>query len=179
MDEDNSLDMNPLDYEYEFIQPKGEDKSLLDFPIPDKPDFMETLIKQLDDYSLSNLERTLCEEIIWNVDERGYMAIELSMIADRFDLSEDDLDHLLNLVQNLEPKGIGSRSLQECLLVQLNCSSDSLAYLVIEECYDDFINKRFENIQKTLKCSREDLKNALDQIGKLNPHPGEGKITGK
>tara|TARA_Y100000588_G_scaffold393231_2_gene508343 strand:+ start:174944 stop:176287 length:1344 start_codon:yes stop_codon:yes gene_type:complete len=178
-DEDNSLDMNPLDYEHEIIQPKNEEKSLLDLPIPDKPDFMEILIKQLDDYSLSDLERTLCEEIIWNVDERGYLAVELSMIADRFDLSEEDLYHLLDLIKNLDPKGIGSRNLKECLLAQLDCSSNSVPYLVIKECYEDFIHKRFENIQKTLRCNREDLKKSLKQIGKLNPHPGEGKITGK
>jgi RNA polymerase sigma-54 factor len=179
VDEDNSLDMNPLDHEYEIIQPISEEKSLLDLPIPDKPDFMEILIKQLDDYSLSDLERTLCEEIIWNVDERGYLAVELSMIADRFDLREEDIYHLLDLVKNLDPKGIGSRNLKECLLAQLDCNSDSIPYLVIKECYEDFIHKRFENIQKTLKCNQDDLKKSLEQIGKLNPHPGEGKITGK
>ena len=142
-DEDNSLDMDPVDYEFEIIQPKGEQKNLLDFPLPDKLDFMETLIKQLDDYSLSDLERTLCEEIIWNIDERGYLDVELAMIADRFDLNEEDLIPILNLVQSLDPKGIGSRDLKECLLVQLNEESHSLPYLIVAECYDDFIHKRF------------------------------------
>ena len=139
-DEDNSLDMDPVDYEFEIIQPKGEQKTLLDFPLPDKLDYMETLIKQLDDYSLSDLERTLCEEIIWNIDERGYLDVELAMIADRFDLNEEDLIPILNLVQSLDPKGIGSRDLKECLLVQLNEESHSLPYLIVAECYDDFIH---------------------------------------
>ena len=178
-DEDNSLDMDPVDYEFEIIQPKGEQKNLLDFPLPDKLDFMETLIKQLDDYSLSDLERTLCEEIIWNIDERGYLDVELAMIADRFDLNEEDLIPILNLVQSLDPKGIGSRDLKECLLVQLNEESHSLPYLIVAECYDDFIHKRFEKIEKHFKCTRDELKAALEQIGRLNPHPGEGKITGR
>jgi RNA polymerase sigma-54 factor len=151
----------------------------LDLPLPDNPDFVEILVKQLDDYSLSSLERSLCEEIIWNIDERGYLDIELTMIADRFDLNEEDLFPILNIVQNLEPKGIGSRNLKECLLVQLNEDIHSLPYLIVLECYDDFIHKRFEKIEKYFKCTRDELKTALKQIGKLNPHPGEGKITGR
>ena len=178
-EEDNSLDMDPIDYDYEIIQPKGEQKNLLDLPLPDIPDFVEILVKQLDDYSLSSLERSLCEEIIWNIDERGYLDIELTMIADRFDLNEEDLFPILNIVQNLEPKGIGSRNLKECLLVQLNEDIHSLPYLIVSECYDDFIHKRFEKIEKYFKCTRDELKTALKQIGKLNPHPGEGKITGR
>jgi len=178
-EEDNSLDMDPVDSDYEIIQPKGEQKNLLDFPLPDKLDFMETLVKQLDDYSLSSLEQSLCEEIIWNIDERGYLDIELTMIADRFDLEEKDLFPMLSLVQNLEPKGIGSRNLKECILVQLNEDIHSLPYLIVSECYDDFIHKRFEKIENYFKCTRDELKAALKQIGKLNPHPGEGKITGR
>ena len=178
-EEDNSLDMDPLDNDYEIIQPKGEQKNLLDFPLPDEPDFIETLVKQLDDYSLSSLERSLCEEMIWNIDERGYLDIELTMIADRFDLNEEDLSPILNIVQNLEPKGIGSRNLKECLLVQLNEDIHSLPYLIVSESFDDFIHKRFEKIEKYFKCTRYELKVALKQIGKLNPHPGEGKITGR
>ena len=178
-EEDNSLDMDPLDDDYEIIQPKGEQKNLLDFPLPDEPDFIETLVKQLDDYSLSSLERSLCEEMIWNIDERGYLDIELTMIADRFDLNEEDLFPILNIVQNLEPKGIGSRNLKECLLVQLNEDIHSLPYLIVSESFDDFIHKRFEKIEKYFKCTRYELKAALKQIGKLNPHPGEGKITGR
>ena len=178
-EEDNSLDMDPIDYDYEIIQPKGEQKNLLDLPLPDIPDFVEILVKQLDDYSLSSLERSLCEEIIWNIDERGYLDIELTMIADRFDLNEEDLFPILNIVQNLEPKGIGSRNLKECLLVQLNEDIHSLPYLIVLECYDDFIHKRFEKIEKYFNCTRDELKTALKQIEKLNPHPGEGKITGR
>ena len=178
-EEDNSLDMDPIDYDYEIIQPKGEQKNLLDLPLPDNPDFVEILVKQLDDYSLSSLERSLCEEIIWNIDERGYLDIELTMIADRFDLNEEDLFPILNIVQNLEPKGIGSRNLKECLLVQLNEDIHSLPYLIVLECYDDFIHKRFEKIENYFKCTRDELKAALKQIGKLNPHPGEGKIAGR
>ena len=178
-EEDNSLDMDPLDNDYEIIHPKGEQKNLLDFPLPDEPDFIETLVKQLDDYSLSSLERSLCEEMIWNIDDRGYLDIELTMIADRFDLNEEDLFPILNIVQNLEPKGIGSRNLKECLLVQLNEDIHSLPYLIVSESFDDFIHKRFEKIEKYFKCTRYELKAALKQIGKLNPHPGEGKITGR
>ena len=55
--EDDSLDVLPIDDEYAIIQPKGEQKDILDFPLPDNLDFVETLIKQLDDYSLTALER--------------------------------------------------------------------------------------------------------------------------
>ncbi len=177
--EDDSLDVLPIDDEYAIIQPKGEQKDILDFPLPDNLDFVETLIKQLDDYSLTALERSLCEEIIWNVDDRGYLDVELVMIADRFDLTEEDILPMLTLDQNLDPKGIGSRTLQECLLIQLNEDQNALPYLIVNECYNDFIHKRFEKIESFLDCTRDELKNALQYIGKLNPHPGEGKVTGR
>ena len=178
-EEDNSLDMRPIEDDFEYTQPKGERKDVLDLPLPERLDFMETLIKQLDDFPLGNLERSVCEEIIWNIDDRGYLGVELIMISDRFDLSEEDIMPLLTLVQNLDPKGIGSRTLQECLLAQLGENQQSIPYLIVSECYDDFIHKRFEKIEKSLNCTREELKNGLNKIGKLNPHPGEGKLAGK
>ena len=177
--EDNSLDISPIDDDYENSWPKGAQRDILDIPVPDNLDFLEILVKQLDDYSLTDLERLLCEEILWNVDDRGYLDVELSMIADKFDIGVDKILPMLKLVQNLEPKGIGSRNLKECLLVQLSNDTKSLPYLIINNCYDDFINKRYEKIKKFLDCTIEELKPAIGYIGKLNPYPGDGKLTGK
>ena len=82
----------------------------------------------------------------------------------------------LTLVQGLEPAGVAARTLQECLLLQLNRFAETetilLAKRVIEELFDEFSNKQYEKIQKRLSIKEEQLKAVLDKIKNLNPKPG-------
>ena len=97
-------------------------------PIPDQTTFSENLIDQLQHINLEQNDYEIAEEIIWNINERGYLDTDLILIADRYNLLEDEIAPILHKVQRLEPKGIGSRSLKECLMIQLE---DQKASLVI------------------------------------------------
>jgi RNA polymerase sigma-54 factor len=121
--------------------------------------------------------------IIGNLDEDGYLRRELDALVDDLAFSqnistdEKDVEKVLTVVQQLDPPGIGARTLQECLLLQLRRNdSDTLgaeiAILVLEKCFEEFTKKHYDKIMKKLHIDDEDLKEAIDEIVKLNPKPG-------
>ena len=145
-----------------------------DIPIVSKATFIEKLIKQLNELGLNDDEIEIAEEIVWNINEQGYLETELVLIADRFEILEEEIEPILHKVQRIEPKGIASRNLQECLLIQMEDSQGSLHYKIIEKYFDDFMHKRYEKICKKLGCTKIELQNSIDFITQLNPRPGEG-----
>jgi RNA polymerase sigma-54 factor len=173
---DDTLDISFDDNDYEPATVYNPAKEFLDLPLPDRQDFVEKLIKQLDLYDLSAEERSIAEEILWNLDNRGYLATELYLIADRFGKTAEEIEPILHFVQHLEPLGIAAKDLQDCLLIQLEEQSGSIAYRIIHDHFDDFTNKRYEALKKRLGVEPEDLTDAIDVITHLNPRPGEGKV---
>ena len=145
-----------------------------DIPIVSKATFIEKLIKQLNELGLNDDEIEIAEEIVWNINEQGYLETELVLIADRFEILEEEIEPILHKVQRIEPKGIASRNLQECLLIQMEDTQRSLHYKIIEKSFDDFMHKRYEKICKKLGCTKIELQNSIDFITQLNPRPGEG-----
>ena len=145
-----------------------------EIPIPDQNTFSEKLIDQLQYIELDANEREIAEEIIWNTNERGYLDTDLVLIADRYNLLEEEIEPILYKVQRLEPKGIGSRNLRECLMIQLEDKKTSLPYIIMNKSFDDFMNKRYDKIKDRLKCTSLELHEAVESISNLNPRPGEG-----
>ena len=143
-------------------------------PIPDQNTFSEKLIDQLQYIKLEENEYEIAEEIIWNINERGYLDTDLILIADRYNLLEDEIAPILHKVQRLEPKGIGSRNLKECLMIQLENQKSSLSYKILDKSFDDFRNKRYNKIKDRFKCSSDELQKVVEIISNLNPRPGEG-----
>ena len=152
----------------------SEQKS--EMPLPDRHTLLEDLIDQLKDLNLNENEKEVAEEIIWNTNEKGYLDTDLILIADRFDLLENEVEPILHKVQRLNPLGIGSRSLEECLMIQLEDEKGSLSHKIVNKYFDDFMHKRYEKIQEKLNCTKDDLHEAVDQISHLSPHPGEGYL---
>ncbi|MEE8341253.1 MAG: RNA polymerase factor sigma-54 [Candidatus Neomarinimicrobiota bacterium] len=175
------VDSETMDISFESDAP--EPRTLLQYSPENKDipqqyhlDFIEELVGQLDIYGLSDKDHMIAEEILWNLDSRGYITIELSLIADRLNEDEEKVEDILKFVQHLEPLGIASRNLQECLLIQLEDKADSLAYRIVSNSFDDFSNKRYELLQTKLGCTTDELAEAKEMITHLNPRPGEGKI---
>ncbi|HPS46619.1 MAG TPA: RNA polymerase factor sigma-54 [Bacteroidales bacterium] len=89
----------------------------------------------------------------------------------------NELKELLNIIQEFDPPGIGARNLQECLLIQLKRKEPQTvdiktAILILEKYFDDFTKKHYDKISKKMEISDENLKNAVNEILKLNPKPG-------
>lgn len=159
-----------------------------EFPMPASVTLTEKLVDQLHMLNLEERLLVLGEEIIGNIDDDGYLHRELQDIADDVSLthslnflpSEPEL--VLKKIQHLDPIGIGSRSLQECLLVQLevmkhHSPARDHAIAIISRYYDHYTKKHFETICKELSITTEQLKAAHDVIIHLNPKPGEGSTS--
>lgn len=180
--------MNESDFEEQRINrsPDDDDRS---HPIaPSRDTLTEKLIEQLHLLDLTEPQMILGEVIIQSLDKDGYFKQDLQKIVmdlemfEHVSVSTEEAEEVLKKIQTLEPIGVASRNLKECLLVQLrNSSYDSyysyLAEQILENYYEDFVNKRFETIEKNLNLSRQTLKTTLEIIHKLDPKPGEGNIT--
>ena len=163
-------DMYSDESTYYFQQEKKE------MPLPDRHTLIEDVIEQLRDTDLSEAEKEIAEEIIWNTNERGYLDTELILIADRMDMDEEELEPILHVVQRLNPIGFASRNLKECLMIQLEDKPESMAFRIIQSYFDDFMHKRYDKIRTKLKCTKEKLHGVIEKIGQLNPRPGEGYL---
>jgi RNA polymerase sigma-54 factor len=145
-----------------------------DMPLPDQHTLIEDLIDQLQDSEMNDRDREIAEEILWNTNERGYLDTDLILIADRYELLEEEIIPILKKIQRLEPKGIGSRNLEECLMIQLEDEEGSLSHEIVHNYFDDFMHKRYDKIRDRLDCTEAELHDAVEHISHLNPRPGEG-----
>ena len=150
------------------------DQEKNDLPLPDRSSFIEDVINRMKDYGLTDIEQEIAEEILWNTNDRGYLDTDLVLIADSFELEEEDIAPILSVIQRMEPKGLASRNLKECLTIQLEDDNKSLSFSIITKYFDDFMHKRYDKIKTKLKCDDEQLHEAVDKISSLNPRPGEG-----
>jgi RNA polymerase sigma-54 factor len=133
-------------------------------------------------------EKLLAEEIIGNIDEDGYLRRELPLIvqdlnlARGFSIITERAEQVLRMIQRLDPPGIASRSLQECLITQLELGENAgvvrdQALIILREHFDDFTMKHYEELAKVLMIHIDQLKPVIELIQKLNPKPGEGQFT--
>ncbi len=150
------------------------DQEKNDLPLPDRSSFIEDVINRMKDYGLTDIEQEIAEEILWNTNDRGYLDTDLVLIADSFELEEEDIEPILSVIQRMESKGLASRNLKECLTIQLEDDNKSLSFSIITKYFDDFMHKRYDKIKTKLKCDDEQLHEAVDKISSLNPRPGEG-----
>lgn len=179
-DEDSDIEWDELvndDSSYEYM-PKDESKEEIIWPDPAPVSLAEHLITQLNYHNLSTENQAIGEYIIWNIDEDGYLSISVEAIAENLTMPEEQILKVLRLIQTFEPMGIAARNLRECILIQLREKKEknTLPIKIIEDYFDDFKNKRYEKLARLAECSLEEVKEAIEIIGKINPKPGEGYI---
>jgi len=122
--------------------------------------------------------RTIGRHIIFNLDERGYLPYSLEEILQtpelrgRFTL--EDAERALAIVQRLDPRGVGARDLQECLLLQLDPEDPDrdLKERIIREFFEDVNKNKLPRVARELDVTIPELKRLIDQIARLDPSPG-------
>ena len=144
----------------------------------------QILEEQLAFNYLSDREHTLGLFIIGSIDNDGYLRRDLLSITDDIafkmgiETTKSELEEILKLVQNFEPSGVGARTLQECLLIQIKNKEQTretkTAKIILKDCFDEFSKKHYQKIALKLNLSDEDLRDAMQEILKLNPKPGSG-----
>lgn len=163
--------------EYEFRQRYDEAEETYHAPLKATRTYAEKLLDQYNDLSPEDSEMEIAEELVGNIDDDGYLTTDVILIADRFGVPEDDVLKILFQIQSLDPPGMGARDLRECLLAQLEVQRDhSFAKEILRDFFEDFANHRYEKIMKGLKCSKEELREAMEVISLLNPRPGSSVV---
>jgi RNA polymerase sigma-54 factor len=138
------------------------------------PSLHEQLIEQLIMVDLNVQERTIAELLIGNIDDEGYLQLDLEEMKGRPDFPVDLFDRILGVVQSFEPAGIGARNLKECLLLQLERSGErqSEAYQLVERHLDQLGRNKFEEIAAAMGLAVERVSELADRVGQLDPKPG-------
>ena len=144
--------------------------------------FTQHLMQQLNTYRLKENEKEIAKFLVGSVDESGYIRREIADIVDDLAFTqnvyttEEEVEHILEKVQELDPAGVGARDLQECLLLQLErkepTASVSLASAILEESFDHFSKKHYKKLLQKFSISEDQLREAIHEIESLNPKPG-------
>jgi RNA polymerase sigma-54 factor len=162
-----------------------------EIPFSDSVSFYEMLLEQLRMQHLTEEEETIAEYLIGSLDDDGMLRkgpdtlINELILYRGIYIDAKEIERILSIIQDFDPAGIGARSLQECLLLQLkrkpNTPLKKIEMEIIEKCCDDFTRKNKEKIMQRLDISEETYDEAVNELVKLNPRPGSslGDIVGK
>jgi len=152
-------------------------------PISGGISFHQYLSQQIGNLILSDDEIQVAEFIIGSIDESGYLRRSTEELIDDLAftqntfVTEKQIEKILRSVQSLDPPGVGARTLQECLQLQLEKKKKDRpevnhALEIIKNHFDHFSHKHYSKLQDRIGISKEELKTAMDLISKLNPKPG-------
>lgn len=156
-------------------------------PMSSSFSFQEHLLSQLGLRDLNEQENVVAQHIIGNIDDAGYLQRDIHSLIDDLAFSLNvktnfkEVLGLLRIIQEFDPPGVGARDLQECLLLQIKrkqprTPSLENATLMLEKNFNDFTRKHYDKIQKKHSLSDQEFKEAIDEILKLNPKPGNTLI---
>jgi RNA polymerase sigma-54 factor len=144
--------------------------------------FTQHLKNQMHTYRLTEEEEIITDFLVGSIDESGYIRREIVDILDDLAFTqnifttEEEIERLLKIVQQLDPAGVGARDLKECLLIQLKGKkvkkSRTLAIQILESSFEHFVKKHYTKLLQKFHITEKELKEAIRQIEKLNPKPG-------
>lgn len=141
---------------------------------PIRTSLLDHLLRQIRLSTLEGRDVEIAEYIVGNLDEAGYLRLELSEIAHDFDVPIEQVEDVLEIVQEFDPAGIAARDLKECLRLQLEDQNvrDSFIYRLIDEFLEDLQKRKFKEIAKATGVDEERVIKAFEHISRLEPKPG-------
>jgi RNA polymerase sigma-54 factor len=184
------MDAGDLDaYKYE-ISNRSADDEVFQSVVVEGPDFHSQLEEQLGLRDLTEVQFATGLYLIGCIDEDGYIRRDLELIVDDLAFSQntqitkEELEVVLKTIQEFDPAGVGARSLQECLLIQLErkpvkAKETHLAIEVVKTMMDEFSKKHYDKIIRKLNIGDDDLKDIISEITHLNPRPGNSEGDNK
>ena len=181
--DETSTDIDGDEFDTRTYSANGE-REEREWQIASEPSFAEMLHTQLDMKNLSQTETTIGHELIGSLDDSGYLTRDLGVVANDLalyngiEVEPKDVEHVLHIVQSLDPAGIGARSLQECLSLQLHRiqipdKNEHLATEIVDRHFALFSQHRYRDIAERLKIGDDEVRSAAEVIRRLNPKPGE------
>ncbi len=153
--------------------------------IPQGMSLQEFLEGQLAYYDLNDTEMTIARFVIGTLDDDGYLRRPTESIVDDLaftqglEVTPQQVDHVICIIQKLDPAGIGARNLAQCLVIQLRSLREqtpatALAIEILEHNYDAFIKKHYEKLMRRYGVDEDQFREVLDEIMSLNPKPTNG-----
>ncbi|HEY8930258.1 MAG TPA: RNA polymerase factor sigma-54 [Mucilaginibacter sp.] len=174
---------NLNEYGSRYDQNGDDEDDRKEIPIAVQSSFFESLQQQLDLLPLTEKDFMIGKQIIGSLDDDGYLRRPITSLTDDLAFSQnvfaedDEVEEMLKVIQGFDPPGVGARSLQECLLIQLRKKEvDPIikkAILVVEHYLDEFTRKHYDKLEKALNMSSSELRAVVNEILKLNPKPGD------
>ncbi|MFO7828645.1 MAG: RNA polymerase factor sigma-54 [Bacteroidales bacterium] len=161
----------------------SKDDKKEEIPFSSGTSFHEFLQNQIGLRNFSEKEEVLALYLIGNIDDDGYVRRKIEAIVNdlafsqNIETTEEELLDVLKKIQDLEPTGVGARTLQECLLLQIESKNQEipqigLARKILKYYFLEFTKKHYEKIITRLNITEDELKGAINEILKLNPKPG-------
>ncbi|MGA0558269.1 RNA polymerase factor sigma-54 [Larkinella sp. VNQ87] len=157
-----------------------------EMPVANRSTLTDTLMQQFGYLNLDERQEAIGMQLIGSIENDGYIRRSMQAIVNDLAFSHgiftdtEELEIVLKRIQTFDPPGIAARTLQECLLLQLQRKDPSdptvpLAIRIIEDLFEEFSKKHYDKIQKRLNIGEEQLKKVITLITKLNPKPGSGE----
>ncbi|HCD48461.1 MAG TPA: RNA polymerase sigma-54 factor, partial [Cryomorphaceae bacterium] len=160
----------------------SSDDEMYEAPVLVNESFHDSLISQLRLRDLSSEELDLVVYLVGTIDDDGLLRRDLIDIVDDLAFSqgvfteEKELERLLEIIQDLDPPGVGGRDLRECLMLQLERKRPSfkvnLALSILDNHFDSFVKRHYQKLMDRLGVNEDELRDAIEEIGRLNPKPG-------
>lgn len=159
-----------------------------EIPIAVGVSFYDDLERQLNMLELDDQQYIMAMQIIGSIDDDGYLRRPISSLVDDLAfgqnvvVNEEEMEEVLHIVQQFDPPGIAARNLQECLLIQLKKKRSAnpailTAIEIVENHLDEFTRKHYDKLERALGIKSEELKEAVGEILKLNPKPGDSAMS--
>lgn len=170
---DNYKDRSEINYSNEEVSP-------LNF-IEKKVSLKEYLQEQLIEADIDQYMLDICNYIVESLDYRGYLEISTGELAEELNIPEEIVNKALEVVQALEPYGIGARNIKECLLIQslkLNILDDVIEKIILNHL-ENIAENKYETVAKDLNINPREAQRYGDLIKKLEPKPSRGFYTGE
>jgi len=168
------------DLGYDIREPFDPSKEPRETIVADTYSLSDALLEQLHLSLSSKEEIAIGEHIIGNLDDDGFLICSVEEIAETLQVTPEQVDRVLKVVQSFDPPGIGARDLRECLSIQLRERGlqDTIAAQIVDQHLEDLKRHRYHVITRSLGIADEDIKEALGIIGTLNPKPGAASSSG-
>jgi RNA polymerase sigma-54 factor len=161
---------------------RNEDEEVSPFNfVSEKRSLNHYLYEQIIDLNVKGYLKTICEYIIDNLDDRGYLDESVDKISEQLKVDVENVLNALKIVQNLDPAGISARDIRECLKLQLQRKgfNDEKLFLIVQNHLEDIADNRYSAIAKALEIELKEAQRYGDIIKLLEPKPSSGFYTGE
>jgi len=141
----------------------------------------DELLEQLTLSSLNEYERKIAGIVLGNIDDDGYLQLDVDDLLALPNFPAETLDKILDTIHDFDPPGVGARDLRECLMLQLKRAGreDTQEYQMVSEHLDLLGRHKYDEIARAMGLTGERVKELADAVAKLDPKPGRNFSEGQ